>query len=295
MRREATPTSRAVVVFARSPLFRFAPTTRAAEICTFDPHLALCLVPETIGSIAALLDGGSDAARKEAERAALIRDAYHDLAAVFHPDANTSSTHAFSAARRGRYGFAAWMSNDAIFSVVTTAYRVLSDPRTTVEYLIATGAAGGGVLAQQLRRRVAEDEVRSMAHAIDAAIAVQLERQRHHGDGLFVQLALYGDQRAMLDIIKAATASANTTVGCNVSSGNSRVIDVTRVISGHTELVASPNRGTGSSGGISSTVQLVLPPGSKKTLEGFWDPCDGTCGHCSCCYFALSNSTPAKI
>ena len=260
-----TPSS-ALVPFRRWPLLRFAPTTRAAEHTAFDPHLALCLPPETLEKLGTILLGsGPSVEAALAARAAAIRDAYHELAAVYHPDAAHSGGPAGSG-NSGSSGCArppVWLADEAMFSVISAAYRVLSDPRATVEYLIAAGAAGGAALSRELRRRFALEEVASMGQAIDAAVAAQVSRQHASGDGLFIELALFGDQRA---ITAAASSHHKHNAGVPPSA---LVTDVTRVLSGHVEVVAAPG------GGGATCVQLVLPTGSKKGLEGFWDPCDG--------------------
>ena len=137
------------------------------------------------------------------------------------------------------------------------------------------------------RKAAAIRERECMMQLVETAVAAQVERQRSRGDGLFVDLALYGDGRAITCIAAAALAVASDPrTGALVS--DPRVIDVTAPLAAIIDIIPGP-------GGHGSGVQLALPPGSKRNLEGFWDPCEGSCKNVEAPHERAANTTDQPI
>lgn len=117
------------------------------------------------------------------------------------------------------------------------------------------------------RRAAALREREGMAQLIGAAQAAQAARQRTSGDGLFIDLALYGDARAIARVA-AACGGVAADARTGAVRGEPAVIDVTGQLAALVEVVVGP-------GGHGTSVQLALPPCSKRALDGVWDPCEG--------------------
>lgn len=118
-----------VTVYHRHPRF-FSSTGVADGMSRWNPYHVLCLIPEDVDKLVSMLScSETDAKGKDwlKARQSAIRSSYLDLAARFHPDSDRPDTSTT----------APWISTFDHFAAISTAYRILSDPLTTLEFALA--------------------------------------------------------------------------------------------------------------------------------------------------------------
>lgn len=140
----------AIVPFVRTPRFSAAPPS-AAALSAWDPFAVLGLPREREDDVLAALPGAS--ARSESTTSALVaklrkrrlqavREAYLELAARFHPDGSEAA----GAASASHDGSAiSWLPPLEVFNAINAAYKLLSDPVSTLAYLRRSANATAGV------------------------------------------------------------------------------------------------------------------------------------------------------
>ena len=168
---------------------------------------------------------------KSAATEAEIRNAYKKLARVHHPDKRVSMVMPNQAANPQNE------STDEMFSTITRAYEILSDPVKRASYNLTLGL-GNLESVLELQRKDAERANQLMAVAFD-----QRRKSELSCGGLVVDDAWYGASEAVLQPEKHAT----------------QVINVTRQL----QCMVDGSK-------------LVIAKGDAKShLTGLWDPCPG--------------------
>lgn len=160
----------AIVPFVRTPRFSAAPPS-AAALTAWDPFAVLGLPREREDDVlAALSDGSARAesassvlvAKLRKRRLQAVREAYLELAARFHPDGSEAA----GAASASHDGSAiSWLPPLEVFNAINAAYKLLSDPVSTLAYLrrsaSATATAGTTRAASVARANSSDSEAGS--------------------------------------------------------------------------------------------------------------------------------------
>jgi hypothetical protein len=159
----ASSSSAAIVPYR--PTAHFIPSAaHAAHISRYDPYFVLGLPHESIDELLELC-GSSSQQQRVRQRAGAIRDAYRELASVFHPDGGRGSNSSRNGLLISLYN---WLDDDTRFDAVVAAARLLEDLAATLEYRAACDGS--------------DRKVRTRAKASGEGDGIALPVMQHHPD-----------------------------------------------------------------------------------------------------------------